>query len=871
MAISITCPGCQSVYPVPETLAGKTIRCKKCGEMMPVAAAPPAAAPVAAPVAARPVKPAPRVVVEDDGDDVAIPARPARRPRVEVDEDDAPRPRGDKPAAKKKSPLPLILGGVAAVVVLAGGAVAVVFGTGLLGGKPVEPVAHGGEKLEKRTPGTGGPVGGGAAVMPKPEEKAVKPAGEPVQAKPAEGNGSGTSTAQLPTKSGETAPLVVDPLKPAGQPATPAGGGPTGFTRMTLDPVTLAKCKAATVYIEVETKNGLGASGTGWFGLEPNLIFTNAHVVFMKRPGSPKPAKITVTVNPGTPREKEIPHSRLEILAVDRERDLALLQVLNEKDLPAPLAVRPTGELNELDRLFVIGYPGGKRLSYQTSSTKAPAVTVNNTSVGAVRRDDNGNISKLQTQGGAYHGNSGGPIVDPDGNVRGVLQGAPDDDAFGSAVNYAVPTEYVTGLVAGRVGEVEYGQPFRKDGKIHVPVTAHCVDPFQRLKAVGVACWVGDDTKRTRPPGPERTGAEPTDANYAEVALTYKHGKDDPVATGELVLPELPAGRVYWSQPFYSNALVSRYWQAGNPIKLVGPPVDLEPADLIVRYKPGVRRPITLSDTSSFYEFEEGEGREKNERLMVETEMKATEHVVTPNDKTAAHMLRLDYEKFGLKAERGPLSTDKLLPLEVRELINKGLSQVHGYGYVNKTGEIYRTASDVRAVGRLAPLFKVISDDALASLQGTAIPLPNTRVEPKFTWGTKTQRRLALAILEQELPGAEGGRPGGGIPHPAQPRTREYKYVEDVKFTYLGSRVRTGQKEAVVQIEGKVTAAPGAKATEGASGVVKGFAYIDINTGTVLDAEVEIEFEIDTSANNIKKRLSGINKFKLTRGSAITG
>src|SRR5205814_9415842 len=32
MAISVTCPGCRTSYPVTEDLLGKTIRCKKCQE-----------------------------------------------------------------------------------------------------------------------------------------------------------------------------------------------------------------------------------------------------------------------------------------------------------------------------------------------------------------------------------------------------------------------------------------------------------------------------------------------------------------------------------------------------------------------------------------------------------------------------------------------------------------------------------------------------------------------------------------------------------------------------------------------------------------------------------------------------------------------
>jgi S1-C subfamily serine protease len=870
MAISVTCPGCQSVYPVPETLAGKTIRCKKCGEMMPVTAPQAAAPPAAAPVAARPARPVARVL-NDDEDSIHSPKAAAvvRRARDEdEDYDDAPRARpAGKPDAKKKSPLLLILGGVVAVLVLMGGAVAVAFGTGLIGGKSGDDektVAQGGE-------------GGQPPSLPKvPADWASgtksKGDGESAKGKAAEGTGA----VQPPSKSGGNAPLVIDPLKPAGQPPVQANNtSPSRPFRDSLDPITLNKCKAATVFFDVEGRNGSKWSGSGWFGLEPNLIFTNAHVVGMKSRGAPKPAKMTVYLNPGTAKQREIPHSRLEILAVDREADLAVVKVLNETDLPSPLQTRPSAELPELEKAIILGFPGGYTLSRITKSDKQPAVTVNPSSVGAVRRDSFGNLSGVQFRGGSAPGGSGGPIVDTDGNVIAVLFMGPAEAVLASAACYGVPTEYVTGLIAGRVADVEYGQPFRKDGKVHIPVTAHCLDPFQRLKSVGVASWVGDNNTRTRPPGAQRTGMEPSDSDYSEVALTYKHSKDDPVATGELVLPELPAGRSYWAQPYYSNALVSQQWQAGNPIKLTGPPVDLEPADLIVRYKPGTKRTLTLSNSSSLDEFEEGDEADKSERVLVEVEITANEQVQRPTETGAHATLLLNYEKLALKGQIGSIKINDGIPKELRGLLQEGIKQVQGLAQVNRDGEIYKTLSNVRATGQFAPLFKTFSDETLESLQASSIKLPNTKAQPGFTWKDTKTHYLQLVFFDgSELLPPSGG-PGGGRPRgpsaQRQPRSKEFRYQQEIKYTYLGSRVRGGQKEAVVKIEGTISTPPGAPAGSGASGVFKGYAYIDLDTGTVIQAEVEKELEIDTSANNVKKRVSGINKYKLTRGSAITG
>lgn len=162
MAIPISCPGCQAAFDVPDTLAGKKIRCTSCREELvvaggksaaPAAAKPPApvAAPRPVPVASKPpaaAKPAAKKVVvaddddEDDEDDdrpvkaksvksakpveakaAVKPAKKASR-RRDDDEDDEDAPRG-KRKKKEESGMPvspafLI---ILAVVLLGGGAV----------------------------------------------------------------------------------------------------------------------------------------------------------------------------------------------------------------------------------------------------------------------------------------------------------------------------------------------------------------------------------------------------------------------------------------------------------------------------------------------------------------------------------------------------------------------------------------------------------------------------------------------------------------------------------------------------------------------------------------------------------------------------
>jgi hypothetical protein len=71
--------------------------------------------------------------------------------------------------------------------------------------------------------------------------------------------------------------------------------------------------------------------------------------------------------------------------------------------------------------------------------------------------------------------------------------------------------------------------------------------------------------------------------------------------------------------------------------------------------------------------------------------------------------------------------------------------------------------------------------------------------------------------------------------------------------------------EAVVKVEGK--ALPGAgQAADSISGYAKGYAFVDVATGAVLDSGIETEFEFDTSERGFKRRFSALGKYKITRG-----
>ncbi|MGL6076855.1 MAG: trypsin-like peptidase domain-containing protein [Fimbriiglobus sp.] len=881
MPIDVVCESCEADFAVPETLAGKTIKCKSCGEGIPV--------PASGVKKAAPTKPAaPARRSRDEDEDEELPrAKSARKARDE-DEDEDDTPRRKPVAAKKSSKLPMILAGLLVLLVVVGAGVGVMF-SGILDGD------NGKDKDQANNAANNG---GGAWVPPDMSQKKAgrgdiapettdtkvddtKPTEEP-KTKPKPENTKPDVATSTPGSSGEPkktlVPVAPEMKKPNPSTTTTTQTGP----RTTPDQLAITRVKNAAVYIECES-NSHGGSGSGWFGMEENLIFTNAHVMHMLSPGAPKPKKITVWVNPGTNQERVIPHSRLELLTVDRDADLAVIRVLNEKDLPTPLKIRPSAELKDLENLVVVGYPGGRLLSkIGSKSNRAPQATVNQTSFSTNRMDDDGNLYSVQIRGGAGPGNSGGPIIDYDGNVVAVLVRGPSDPTFAASICYGVPTEFVNGLMAGRVSDVEFGQAYRKNGKVHIPVKANVLDPFQRMKEVGIGFWVGDISAKTRPPGQERKGGEPSDADFAKVKLDYKWTKEKQVATGEIVLPELQAGRAYWAQPYFSNALVSEFWMAGKNVKLSGPPVDLEEADLLARYKIGSKRPITILTTSDLEEAELGEGTDASDKILAEKEIKGIESVEKSTDNNAIAALRVNFEKIALKYQLGEEKTDilrKILPPALYAALNQSIKLVQGFAYVKKDGQIYKVLSDLRGAPQFADFFKRFTNDAMETMQSTSISLPSTRCKPGHTWKYEQPVRFTLGFISEPAPATGGGNPppegegappapggGGGGARGRRAKYFEYKYIEEINYTYLGTRTRNGTKEAVIKLEGTIKPAAGSSA--GATGILKGYAYVDLDTGTLLDSELKKEFEMDTSRDGVKLMVSGISTQRVTRGSA---
>jgi S1-C subfamily serine protease len=178
------------------------------------------------------------------------------------------------------------------------------------------------------------------------------------------------------------------------------------------------------------TACGLGVEGSGW-AVRPGLVVTNAHVVA----GSDD---TTVTTRDGV---------ELEAVPVyyNPADDLALLRV--GADLPVlPISTdRETGA-----DAAVLGYPENGPYTLSPARVGETRATLSEDSYGE------GTVDRTITalSGAVRSGNSGGPLVDGDGRVIGIVFAATTSGIPGG---FAIPAELVREAVLSTSGPVGTG------------------------------------------------------------------------------------------------------------------------------------------------------------------------------------------------------------------------------------------------------------------------------------------------------------------------------------------------------------------------------------------------------------------------------
>lgn len=191
-----------------------------------------------------------------------------------------------------------------------------------------------------------------------------------------------------------------------------SGANESGATE--FDPQVIYANSAQSVVFVMGAAGETAMSGTGSIIHRDGLVLTNAHVVINKETGEPyerlwvffKPERLT-----GNSQKDLTRRVKVQLVAADRNLDLAVLKL---EQLPQPMSIMLFGDSDRVqigDRVAAIGHPEQGGLWSLT------------TGVISASFDDYNNVAgkhMFQTEASLNRGNSGGPLVNADGQQVGI-------------------------------------------------------------------------------------------------------------------------------------------------------------------------------------------------------------------------------------------------------------------------------------------------------------------------------------------------------------------------------------------------------------------------------------------------------------------
>jgi S1-C subfamily serine protease len=589
--------------------------------------------------------------------------------------------------------------------------------------------------------------------------------------------------------------------------AEPAGGPPKPLVNTTnqMPPDVVNRIKASTAYIEVRLSGGVGGSGSGFLVAEPGFVVTNAHVVHMLVRGSPPPDNIKVVLFKGEGEKKEITLQG-KVVAVDPDADLAVVSVPKD-NLPPLLTIRSAETMHETQPLFVAGFPLGE--------TGGSNVKVNQYILSSLQRDKKGTLDMLQIQGQMKPGNSGGPVLDGDGNVIGVCVAG----ILRTDINFAIPSDKVSRFLEGRLADFNIDPPSSGDSGLRVPVSAKLVDPLGRVRQVAIDYWMGK-------PGAGRPGsrtppaAQPGDEARQTLTLDVQRQ----AAKGELKLPALPAGQAYWVQPSLVNRSGSRVWLSAQVYK-APPAVERKPARLAWDFS-GERK--LLLERWSSVEYEASGGQHHRALVGLETRFTDTGKGGRPDSPSIYRQFTSFKEGVSLEGEVRMTQRLRYLGPNIQSMANTLAPDAQGVTQRDEMDLAKRNGAPQLA----RPHFNSFQQDVQKFLKALEVPLPGREVKPGEEW--TGHQALPIDGAWKFL--------NGGFSSTAWSRVENE--TPKMTYTFWGMRKVDGTKLAVVLFKGRADG-------QGQGGVapsqVSGTLLFDPAKGQLVEEQLTAVADADTS------------------------
>lgn len=246
-----------------------------------------------------------------------------------------------------------------------------------------------------------------------------------------------------------------------------------------LRETTVNNAKQSTVLIKVNSHTEK-SSGSGFvFRKVDDIVYiaTNTHVIEgATSGGEPINVPIDVVLNSGSRNEQTV---SAEIAGIDRDNDIAILAIIapNQKSI---FHLENIPSVRDIMEVFVLGFPFGTSLS---ASSHNPSVTVSKGAVSSIRKDDEGIVKVIQIDASVNPGNSGGPVIDRQGNLLGI--------AFAkvrkSQIGFVIPIQRLVELSNGIIKRVNIVNVETQGNDMNIHIKYEVLDPFHRIQSVKVA------------------------------------------------------------------------------------------------------------------------------------------------------------------------------------------------------------------------------------------------------------------------------------------------------------------------------------------------------------------------------------------------
>ena len=266
------------------------------------------------------------------------------------------------------------------------------------------------------------------------------------------------------------------------------------YAQPSISPEVIGKCKRATGLLV--TKEGKGV-GTAFCVDKAGYFVTNYHVVDDDQP-------LSIVLEPGEQSSQQL---EIKVVRRSREADLALLSADGAKKL-TPLKISQRKELHETTTVIAFGFPFGGDLAKE--NTEFPAVSVNVARISALRKSD-GILERIQVDSQLNPGNSGGPIVDTNGEVIGVAQaivlGVTSKGVTNAGINIAIPARKVDAFLRQPLIKLHHFASPSKDTPLELDFSVDQFGPF-RIRDLSAAVALEFDGERTE------TALEPKDNQH---------------------------------------------------------------------------------------------------------------------------------------------------------------------------------------------------------------------------------------------------------------------------------------------------------------------------------------------------------------------